>query len=80
MTEDRHIPDASRFPEQQLESPYARQWRARAREVRTQAQQMANPDTKYLMLGVADDYERLVQISEAMALIRGVLASAIEAD
>ncbi len=32
------------------------------------------------MLGVADDYEHLTQIAEAMALIRSVLASAIEHD
>jgi hypothetical protein len=62
----------------ETESPYAKQWRARAREVRTHAQQMVDPVTKNLMLGAADDYGRLAQIAEAMALIRGVLASAIE--
>jgi hypothetical protein len=64
----------------ETESPYAQQWQARARELRTQAQQLINPETKSLMLGVADDYDHLAQIAEAMALIRGVLASAIEHD
>ena len=39
---------------------------------------MTSPEAKGLMLGVADDYDHLTQIAEAMALIRGVLASAIE--
>jgi hypothetical protein len=64
----------------ETESPYAQQWQARARELRTQAQQMISPEAKSLMLGVADDYEHLTQIAEAMALIRSVLASAIEHD
>jgi hypothetical protein len=64
----------------ETESVYAQPWRARARELRTQAQQMASPEAKNLMLGVADDYEHLTQIAEAMALIRSVLASAIEDD
>ncbi len=62
----------------ETESPYAQEWQARARELRTQ--QMISPEAKSLMLGVADDYEHLTQIAEAMALIRGVLASAIEQD
>jgi hypothetical protein len=64
----------------ETESPYAQQWQARARELRTQAEQMISPDAKILMIGVADDYDHLSQIAEAMALIRGVLASAIEQD
>jgi hypothetical protein len=64
----------------ETESPYAQQWLARAGELRTQAQQMISPEAKILMLGVADDYEHLTQIAEAMALIRSVLASAIEHD
>jgi hypothetical protein len=36
------------------------------------------PETKNMMLGVADDYGHLAQIAEAMALIRGVLASAMD--
>jgi hypothetical protein len=64
----------------EMESPYAQQWQERARELRTQAEQMISPEAKSLMLGAADDYEHLVQITEAMALIRGVLASAIEDD
>jgi hypothetical protein len=64
----------------EMESPYAQQWQARARELRTQAEQMISPEAKSLMLGAADDHEHLTRITEAMALIRGVLASAIEDD
>jgi len=64
----------------ETESPYAPQWQTRARELRAQAQQMISPEAKSLMLGVAHDYEHLTQIAEAMALIRSVLASAIEPD
>jgi hypothetical protein len=64
----------------ETESPYAQPWQARARELRTRAEQMISSEAKSLMLGAADDYERLTQISEAMALIRGVLASVIEDD
>ena len=41
---------------------------------------LISPEAKSLMLAVADDYEHLTQIGEAMALIRSVLASAIEND
>jgi hypothetical protein len=58
-------------------SQYKHGHRAR---LRTQAEQMISPEAKSLMLGAADDYEHLTQITEAMALIRGVLASAIEDD
>jgi hypothetical protein len=63
-----------------MESSYAQQWQARARELHTQVEQMISPGAKTLMLGVANDYERLTQIAEAMALIRGILATAIEND
>jgi hypothetical protein len=39
---------------------------------------MISPEAKSLMFGVADDYEHLTQIAEAMELMRSVLASAIE--
>jgi hypothetical protein len=64
----------------EMESLYAQQWQTRAREMRARAQQMVSPEAKNLMLGVADDYDHLTQIAEAMALIRSVLASAIEHD
>jgi hypothetical protein len=60
-----------------MESTHAEQWQVRSKELRAQAKQMISPETKSLMLGVADDYERLTQIAEAMALIRSVLESAI---
>jgi len=61
----------------EMESPHAEQWQVRSKELRAQAKQMISPEAKSLMLGVADDYEHLTQIAEAMALIRSVLASAI---
>jgi hypothetical protein len=64
----------------EMEFPYAEQWQVRSKGLRTQAEQMISPEAKSLMLGVADDYEHLTQIGEAMALIRSVLASAIEND
>ena len=60
-----------------MESPHAEQWQVRSKELRSQAKQIISPEAKSLMLGVADDYEHLTQIAEAMALIRSVLASAI---
>jgi hypothetical protein len=69
-----------RGPDSEVESPYAEQWQVRSKELRTRAEQMISPEAKSLMLGVADDYERLTQIGEAMALIRSVLASAIGND
>jgi hypothetical protein len=38
----------------------------------------SSPASMSLMFGVADDYEHLTQIAEAMALISSILASAIE--
>ena len=64
----------------EMETPYAEQWQVRSKELRTQAGQMTSPEAKSLMLGVADDYERLTQIAEAMALIRSVLASTLKND
>jgi hypothetical protein len=61
-----------------MESPYAEQWPVRSKELRTQAKQMTSPEAKSLMLGVADDYEHLTQLAEAMALIRSILASVLK--
>ena len=63
-----------------MESPYGEQWQIRSKELRAQAKQMTSPEAKSLMLGIADDYERLTQIAEAMALIRSVLASTLKND
>ena len=67
-----------REPAYEMEFAYAEQWQARSKEIRTQAKQMISPEAKSLMFGVADDYEHLTQIAEAMALIRSVLASVID--
>jgi hypothetical protein len=62
----------------EMESEYAEQWQVRSKAIRMQAEQMISPEAKSLMFGVADDYEHLTQIAEAMALIRSVLVSVIE--
>jgi hypothetical protein len=62
----------------EMESTYAEQWQVRSKAIRMQAEQMISPEAKSLMSGVADDYEHLTQIAEAMALIRSVLVSVIE--
>lgn len=42
----------------------ARQWRARAEEARDLAEQMANPEAKRIMLGIAVSYVALAQMAE----------------
>ncbi len=63
----------------ETESPYAQHTGASQRTAHA-GSSVDQPEAKSLMLGVADDYEHLTQIAEAMALIRSVLASAIEHD
>jgi hypothetical protein len=58
-------------------APNAVHWHARSEEMRAQAGQMINPETRSLMLGIADDYGRIAQIAEAMALIRKALNTAL---
>ena len=42
----------------------ARQWRARAEEARTLAEQMTNTEAKQLVLGIAVSYLTLAQMAE----------------
>jgi hypothetical protein len=42
----------------------ARQWRARAEEARDLAEQMANPEARRIMLGIAVSYVALAQMAE----------------
>ena len=42
----------------------AKQWRARAEEARDLAEQLTNPETKRIMLGIAVSYVTLAQIAE----------------
>ena len=42
----------------------ARRWRARAEEARDLAEQMANPEGKRIMLGIAVSYVALAQMAE----------------
>jgi hypothetical protein len=42
----------------------ARHWRARAEEARELAEQIANPEAKRIMLGIAVSYVALAQMAE----------------
>ena len=56
----------------------AEYWHVRSQEARSRAEQMINPESKQLMSGLADDYERAAHIAEGMASIRGALTSVME--
>ena len=53
----------------------AEYWHVRSQETRSRAEQMINPESRQLMSGLADDYERTAHIVEGMASIRGALTS-----
>jgi hypothetical protein len=53
----------------------AEYWHIRSQETRSRAEQMINPESRRLMSGLADDYERTAHIVEGMASIRGALTS-----
>jgi hypothetical protein len=53
----------------------AEYWHVRSQETRSRAEQMINPESRRLMSGLADDYERTAHIVEGMASIRGALTS-----
>ena len=42
----------------------ARHWRDRAEEARIHAEQLRDPDTRRMMLGVASSYERIAERAE----------------
>lgn len=47
------------MPESLVDNP--EYWRKRAEEARTLAEQMRDPQTKALMLGVAESYEKIAK-------------------
>jgi hypothetical protein len=47
----------------------------RSQEIRSRAEQMINPESRHLMSGLADDYERTAHLVEGMASIRSALTS-----
>ena len=53
----------------------AEYWHARSQEARSRAEQMINPQSRHLMSGLADDYERTAHIVEGMASIRNALTA-----
>jgi hypothetical protein len=42
----------------------AEYWRVRSQEARSRAEQMVNPESRHLMYGLADDYDRAAHIVE----------------
>jgi hypothetical protein len=56
----------------------AEYWHVRSQEARSRAEQMINPESRHLMSGLTDDYERAAHIVEGMASIRGALTSVME--
>jgi hypothetical protein len=65
--------DEARFATRRFET--AEYWHIRSQETRSRAEQMINPESRHLMSGLADDYERTAHIVEGMASIRGALTS-----
>jgi hypothetical protein len=55
----------------------AEYWHVRSQETRSRAEKMITPETRHLMLGLADDYERTAHIVEGMASIHGALGAAM---
>ena len=53
----------------------AEYWHVRSHEARSRAEQMISPESRHLMSGLVDDYERTAHIVEGMASIRSALAS-----
>jgi hypothetical protein len=52
-------------------------WHVRSQETRARAEKMITPETRHLMLGLADDYERTAHIVEGMTSIHGALGAAM---
>jgi hypothetical protein len=50
-------------------------WHVRSQEARSRAEHMINPESRQLMSGLGDDYERAAHLVEGMASIRDALTS-----
>ena len=48
-------------------------WRNRAEEARTQAEQMSNPETRRMMLQIAETYERMVAFEKGIEAAKKVM-------
>jgi hypothetical protein len=55
----------------------AEYWHVRSQQTRSRAEKMITPETRHLMLGLADDYERTAHIVEGMASIHSALGAAM---
>ena len=47
-------------------------WRDRAEEARTQAEQMSNPETRRMMLQIAETYERMIAFEKGIEAAKKV--------
>jgi hypothetical protein len=56
-----------------MNASYIEQWRERSKHVRTEAERLTYAETSNMMRGIADDYERIADIADAMAGIRRIL-------
>jgi hypothetical protein len=56
-----------------MDASYIEQWRERSKELRAKAEQLTYAETSNMMRGIADDYQRIADIADAMAGIRRVL-------
>jgi hypothetical protein len=56
-----------------MDASYIEQWRDRSKQLRVEAGRLTYAETSKLMSEIADDYERIADIADAMAGIRRVL-------
>jgi hypothetical protein len=56
-----------------MDTSYIEQWRERSKQLRTEAKRLTYAETRKMMSGIADDYQRIADIADAMAAIRRVL-------
>jgi len=50
-------------------------WHDRAEEARTQAEQMTNPETRRMMLRIAETYERMIEFEKTAGAAKTLLRS-----
>jgi len=56
------VEDRSAVPDYSFNDP--KHWRERAEEARARAEQMTDRDARQMMLGIAEDYEKLAKRAE----------------
>jgi hypothetical protein len=56
-----------------MDASYIEQWRERSKQLRVEAERLTYAETSKMMREIADDYQRIADIADAMAGIRRVL-------